>query len=82
MARRRKRKLTIEQTKRLWQEGIPANPGTAQGRRIDAQLEHEFNPIYLAALREGRLTTEPPSEGREPSGEVAIVQDVANQRKH
>ena len=63
MTRRRKRKLTIEQTYALWRQGIPDDPGTAQGRRIDAALQRELDPRVLALLREGKLTTEPPSEG-------------------
>jgi hypothetical protein len=63
MTRRRKRKLTIEQTYALWQQGIPDDPGTAQGRRIDEALQRELDPRVLALLREGKLTTEPPSEG-------------------
>jgi hypothetical protein len=84
MTRRRKRKLTIEQTKGLWRQGIPDDPETAKERRLDIKLLYEFPPWFLAALREGRLLPEPPgyvAPGAQRSGKVATMRDLLRRRE-
>jgi hypothetical protein len=52
-------------------------------RSLDAALQHEFAPGYLAALCEGSLTTEPPGlrKGHKPTGKVQTMRDLRRQRE-